>query len=665
MTRTLFFVFVLAFAQLAVAQDVTELAVGQRVEGRLAQESEDRYSLQLDSEQFIAGWADQITVDVVITVYGPEGERVTRIDVSGRGPEPFQFEVEDAGVYGIAIEPFEDEEGDYALVIERVEPIATEPAAIVDQLMAAVDREDSPGVVVGVVRDGDLVFSKAYGMANLTYDIPFTVDTPTNIGSTSKQFTAFAITMLADEGQIDLDADVRTYIPELPDLGETVTVRHLLTHTSGYREFLNALAMGGRRLDLGDGIEREEIIELVQRQPELQNAPGSEWNYNNTAFALLAEIVARVSGESFPDWMETNVFEPLGMTHTTVRANNHQIIPGASQGYESAEGGGWQNATDLGGAMGAGGIYTTVGDLVKWMQNYHTAELGGREVIDQMTTSYVLTNGDTTGYGFGLFVDEFRGQRRWQHGGADTAHRSEFGYMPDLNAGLIILSNFPGVPGNAGARIAEAFFSDVLETDSPETEDEPPAAEAAPETPPEDVFYAADFDAFVGRYEMEEVPGFVLTFRRDGDQFFAQATGQPEVELFHREGTTFEIRVVDAAVTFHRDDDGQVHSITLHQNGDHPANRLEEEAELSLDDFVGRYFSEELEAFYTVAVEEDELVLQHRRWDDVTLSHVSGDKFSGGFPIANIDFERDEGGAVTGLRAGSGRTRDVLFEKMN
>ena len=231
--RLLLLLLVFVFAQSAVAQNLAELTVGQSVDGSLVHGEEDVYTLQLDADQFVAGWANQITVDVVIVISGPDGEEVNRTDVSGRGADNFQFEAEAAGEYRIVITPFEEAEGNYALVVNRIEPIATEPEAVVDQLMAAFDRDTSPGVVVGIVRDGEIVFSRAYGMANLTYDIPFTVDTPTNIGSTSKQFTAFAITMLAEQGKLNLDDDVREYIEELPDLGETVTIRHLLTHTGG------------------------------------------------------------------------------------------------------------------------------------------------------------------------------------------------------------------------------------------------------------------------------------------------------------------------------------------------------------------------------------------------------------------------------------------------
>ncbi|NNF57740.1 MAG: serine hydrolase [Rhodothermaceae bacterium] len=650
-----------ALAPLASAQDAQPLRPGDAITHDLASDGSHPYTLTLAADQFVLGDADQHTVDVVITVTDPEGETVRRFDTSPRGPESFQFTTNTAGDYTITVTPFEEQEGRYTMRLDRIEAAATTPEGIVDQQFAVLENDHSPGAVVAIVERGELVFAKPYGMANLAYGLPYTLDTPTNIGSTSKQFTAFAITLLADQGHLSLDDDVRTHIPELPDLGETVTLRHLLTHTSGYREFLNALAMGGRQLGDGDPIDRSELIAVVQRQPALQNAPGTEWNYNNTAFGLLAMVVERVTGETFPDWMRANVFEPLGMTNTYVRASPAQIIPNRAQGYVPAEHGGWQEAVDLGGAMGAGGIYSTAPDLARWMDNYRTATLGGPDVIAQMTTPYVLADGDTTNYGFGLFIDEMRGLQRFQHGGADTAHRSNFGYLPEIESGLIVLTNSPTVPGSTG-RIVEAFFGEHL---APEADDE------APPTTANEVFDPASFDpetlnAYAGRYEMEEVPGFILTFRRDGDQFFAQATGQPEFELFPVSPTRFELRVVDAQVTFHPEDDGSVNTITLHQNGDHPANRLPdaETAAPDLAAYTGRYYSDELETFYTLTVKEGDLHLMHRRMDEpVTLTHSRGDEFTGSFPIATLAFERGDDGTVTGFRAGNGRTRDVWFEK--
>jgi CubicO group peptidase (beta-lactamase class C family) len=550
------------------------------------------------------------------------------------------------------------------IVLTSAAPAAAQEPATerdrVDRIMADYSGLETPGAVVAVVRNGEIAFQRAYGMANLTHGIPFTVETRTNIGSTSKQFTAFAIALLADQGRLSLDDDVRSHIPELPDLGEVVTLRHLVGHTSGYREYLNALAIGGWRLEAGDHIDRDEILTVVQRQPSLQNRPGAEHNYNNTGYALLARVVERVTGEAFPDWMQENVFGPLDMNASVVRADPRQIVPNSAQGYAPTGDDGFREVGDLPASMGAGGIYTTVGDLAIWMRNLRTAELGGRAVMDRMTTRNVLTTGDTISYAMGLLVSTLRGLDVVQHGGADAAHRSTFIYHPGLDAGLIVQSNHAGFDGTITGRIAEVFFGDHMEP----REDDVVAAD--PGTFDPDLFDAASFDAYVGRYELAGRPGFILTFWREDDRLLSQATGQPSVELTPTSDSTFAVPVVRASLTFHRDDAGQVTGLTLHQNGNHIAHRLPDEADeerLDLAPYVGRYYSAEFETHYTVAIEEDHLVLRHRRRPPVTLNHASDDEFTGGFPVARVVFDRDDRGRVTAFRASNGRARDLVFQR--
>jgi CubicO group peptidase (beta-lactamase class C family) len=533
----------------------------------------------------------------------------------------------------------------------------------VDRILADYSGTETPGAVVAIVRDGHIVFQRAYGMANLTHGIPFAVDTRTNIGSTSKQFTAFAIALLADRGQLALDDDVRAHIPELPDLGEVVRLRHLVSHTSGYREFLNALAIGGWRFDPLDHIDRDEILTVVQRQPALQNSPGAEYNYNNTGYALLALVVERVTGEPFRDWMRANVFEPLGMNQTVIRGDPQRIVPNSAQGYgpvgeDGADG--FREIFDIPSAMGAGGIYTTVGDLALWMRNLRTAELGGPAVLERMTTRNVLTTGDTISYAMGLMVSTVRGLRMVQHGGADAAHRSTFIYHPELDAGLIVQSNHAGFDGTIPGRIAEVFFGEHMEPR------EDPAAAPDVAFDPE-LYDTTSFDAYAGRYELEIQPGFILTFWRDEDRLMTQATGQRAFELTPTSDSTFALPVVRASVTFHRDEDGRVTALTLHQNGNHRAHRLPDEdgdeEVVDLAPYVGRYYSAEFETFYDVVLEEDHLVVRHRRLAPMTLAHASDDMFTGSFPLARVEFDRGDDGRVTGFRAGNGRARDILFRR--
>jgi CubicO group peptidase (beta-lactamase class C family) len=647
---------VLLCAGSANAQQSQPITVGRAVERTLAHGEKHVYELVLQPGRFVHGRAVQNGVDLTVAIIGPQGDTIAKVDSPNgkEGPEPFQFTTKANGTHRIVIAPLESESGSgqYTLTVERNLAAATTPRGKVEQLFATLDPQ-GPGVAVGVVQDGKLTYQNAWGLANLTHKVPFAVDTRTNIGSTSKQFTAFAILLLVRQGKLSLDDDVRKHIPELPDLKQTVTIRHLLTHTSGYREYLNALALAGRQLFLGDYVDRDEIIAMIKRQPALQNAPGAEFNYNNSGYALASMIVERVSKQKFPDFLRDQVFRPLGMNNSIVRANVGQIIPNSSQGYVSAAGG-FREAQDLGASMGAGGIYTTIGDLAKWVANYEKQTVGPQGFFQQMTARNVLTSGDTSAYGLGLFVDRWKGLARVHHGGADVAHRSALIYFPALRTGVTVQSNNASVNAESYAnQIIEAFFGERLKED------------AAPK-PGAIAFDTTLFAKYAGRYALDEAPAFVVSFTRRGDKYYTQATGQPEVEMKPTSDSTFALTVVDASLTFHREADGSVKYVTLHQNGAHRATRVGAVAAPARPDmraFVGRYFSEELETFYDITLEQDTLRLSGRRIASMKLTHVSGDRFNGVFPIANIAFERDAAGQVVALRAGNGRTRDVVFKR--
>ena len=642
-----------------LAAQTTELREGRPVRGALAPGDTVRYVVDVGDDWFVLGEVEQISVDAVVRVVGPEGEQVGRFDALGRGGERFGGRVEKAGTYEIQVFPFEDDEGEFSIELLRVEAVSDDPEKRADQLMSRYDGDSSPGAAVQVWRDGRVLFSRAYGMANLGYGIPFETDTRTNIGSTTKQFTAFAIMLQADRGLLSLDDDIREHLPELPAFDETIRVRHLITHTSGLREFLNLLVMTGRRLDHGDWIDRAELVEIVKRQPTLQNSPGAEWNYNNTAFGLAALIVERTSGMDFPEFMRVNVFEPLGMMHTMVRPSPEHIVPNMSVGYTPGRDG-FRDIGDLGGAMGAGAIYSTLDDLQRWVQNYANPRVGSTEIFEEMMTSSVLTDGEETGYGYGLFIDEQKGLRRVHHGGADVAHRSMLAYYPEIKAGITTQSNHAGFNANVAFELAELFFADAMESD----EDDAVAGEAFdPES-----FDPTDFDDFVGRYALDAAPNFILTFTREDDTYYTQATGQQRLEIVPTSDSSFALTAVEAAVTFHRNEAGEVDGATLHQNGDNHATRLADDEERwapstdDLGDFEGRFFSPELETFYTLVVEGDSLRVEHRRADDATLEPGERDNFAGGG--LSFSFERDRNGQVIGFYVANGRTRDVRFERV-
>jgi len=548
-------------------------------------------------------------------------------------------------------------------MILLVAPLAAETAAVdqasgdtkarLAELLAPMEG-DRPGAVVGLVRDGELVAARAVGKAELSFGVPFELDTPTNIGSTAKQFTGYALARLHEQGRLSLDDDIRTYFPDLPEFDEVVTLRHLASHTSGYREFLNTLAMAGVRIQKGDWIDPDEAIALIRRQPGLQNSPGAEWNYNNTGYVLLARVIEQVTEMPFADWMARDVFEPLGMNDTRVRPAPDVIIANAARGY-SKDDEQWREARDLGGAMGAGGVYTTMSDMARWM-----AELGGFAHAGPKVGELLVTPFEGTSYGLGLMIQEWRGQRRWQHGGGDLGHLSVFHYYPDLDAGVMVFANHHQLPPNLVDDLTELFLADQLEP--PEDQTGPGEGRLAEDAPFED----AMFDRYTGRYELESAPGFVLRFFRDDERYMTQATGQPAVELTPIDARSFTLDVVNARIVFEAGEDGKIAALTLFQNGEHRAVRLDDEGTPlpDLSQYVGRYFSAELETFYEVTIEEEALTLRHRRFGPLTLDHKQDDAFQAAFPLVSVDFERDADGRVTGLKAGNQRTRDVRFERV-
>jgi CubicO group peptidase (beta-lactamase class C family) len=466
MKRTLLLALALVPAPLA-AQERTPLPVGQTISGALTPDARHTYTLELADRTFVLGRVNQISLDVVVTILAPDGEEVAEFDGPSRGPENFMFTTDTAGTFVVAVAPFERQEGDYEVTVDRSEPAATDPSGRLDQLMTPYSGEDTPGAVVGILDRGEVVFERAWGMADLTYGVPHEVDTPTNIGSVTKQFTAMAILLLRKDGKLSLDDEVRKHIPELPDFGEPVTIKNLLNHTGGYREIYNFLPMTGRAGE--DHIDRDEAIELVQRQPELQARPNTEYNYNNTGFILLSMIVERVSDKTFPEFLQERVFGPLGMESTRVKYAQGEIIPRASTPYVPVEEGGWRSARDLAASAGAGGIYTTFRDMTRWMLNYRDATVGGSETIELLTTRNILANGDTTGYGLGIGVGTVRGQTVYRHTGGDTAHRTYFSYFPELESGVFLSSNNATFAFASAQEIEELFFGDRLD---PEVADE-------------------------------------------------------------------------------------------------------------------------------------------------------------------------------------------------
>jgi CubicO group peptidase (beta-lactamase class C family) len=264
-------------------------------------------------------------------------------------------------------------------------------AARVDALFERFNRAPSPGVAVAVVRDGKVLLRRGYGLADLEHNVPITPSTVFDTASIAKQFTGLAVAMLATEGKIKLTDDIRTTIPELPDLGQRITIDHLLHHTSGIRDWPGALAAGGWRWD--DVILYRDILAMAYRQRALNFAPGAEHHYSNTGYNVLAELIKRVTGKPLRAWTEEQFFRPLGMTSTHFRDDYTEVIANRAFGYGKGKDGKFHATPDNLAAPGSSSLFSSVDDLARWLINFDEAKVGGKEAIALSRTPGKLNDG--------------------------------------------------------------------------------------------------------------------------------------------------------------------------------------------------------------------------------------------------------------------------------
>lgn len=312
----------------------------------------------------------------------------------------------------------------------------------VDSMMVSYTVGRSPGCAVGVTQDGALSFAKGYGLADVAHGTPLTPSTRFYVASLSKQFTAMSIVLLVEDGRLSLDDVVQKWVPELPSFGKRITLRHLLSHTSGLRDYMTLLAVSGWPSD-GELTERQ-FLDLIHRQKTLNFSPGDEFLYSNTGYALLAVVVKRASGLSLRDFAAKRIFEPLGMTNTEFRDDHKKAIPNRALGYEETQNGIVETNPRMD-VVGDAGVYSTVEDLAKWEANFTIPKVGGALGITMMTEPGRLNNGQKIPYGFALTLGEMRGMKTIAHSGAFGGFRTEFLRFPEVDIGVVTLCNTSAV----------------------------------------------------------------------------------------------------------------------------------------------------------------------------------------------------------------------------
>lgn len=524
-----------------------------------------------------------------------------------------------------------------------------DPAHRVDSIFADVSGPTSPGCAVSVMRDGAPVYERGYGMANLSYGIPITPWSVFHVASVSKHFTAMAVELLVNEGKVSWDDDIRDHVPEVPDFGTPITLRHLVHHTSGIRDQWSLLSMAGWRWE-ADVVTQKDVLDITSRQTALNFEPGERYLYSNTGFTLLAVVVERVSGQSLREFTTERIFEPLGMEQTHFHDDHQMLVRNRAWAYEPDDDGlwGWRNSIPDFDVVGATSLFTTAHDMAAWDRNFVTGAVGGEDALRRLRSRFVLTSGDTIDYAHGLGLGSQRGLRTEGHGGADAGYRSNFLRFPDQGLSVVVLCNFPSAdPGGRAERVAEAYLADRMEPREEEdggVSDEPTATVAEER-----------LRELVGVYR-GELPNQVLVVERSADTL--RFRDGPRLRPLG-EGR-FEIGESGDVLTFRRGEEGAFVAEAGFGRGVQHAVWSPDARELSR--YEGTWTSDEVGTDYRFELGDDGgLWAHHRKLDSVRLEPLSPGVFRVRGNIA--DFRHDDAGRPVGFSLSSGRVWNVAFER--
>jgi CubicO group peptidase (beta-lactamase class C family) len=529
----------------------------------------------------------------------------------------------------------------------------------INKLFTLWDKKNSPGCAVAIVRNDSVLFAKGYGMANLEYDIPIEPGTIFHMASVSKQFTAFAVVLLAKQGKLQLDDDIHKYLSWFPDLKEKITIRNLLNHTSGIRDQWQLLAISGTRLD--DVITQEHIVKILSKQQALNFKPGEQYSYSNSGFTMLAEIVRSVTGQSLRQFTDSAIFKPLGMTNTHFHDDYEEIVKNRSYSYYKTDSVHFANSILSYSNAGATSLFTNLNDLSKWIMNFYTHKVGDQKDIDQLTQKGKLNNGKELNYALGITSDIYKGWKQFSHGGADAGYRTHLTVFPDLKMGFAVFSNLGDV--NAGRKVyqvADLFITDTAKRRSADAPKDTDSSSAVLKD-------TIGIKKFAGNYIADD--GLQINFRVDNKKLFADAFGRTflltkaerdSFSLFADPGVKFLFSGHAAGDTtvfaaFSRD---EKHLLTKYVADTSQPDQV-------LKAYTGNYFCPELDCKYGIVLKDHHLVLTNSKYSDARLNLVGNDHLVNDFWWMNhLMIIRNSKKEIIGFEVNSGRIQHLRFNKI-
>ncbi|MCX6538222.1 MAG: serine hydrolase [Acidobacteria bacterium] len=433
-------------------------------------------------------------------------------------------------------------------------------AADVDRVFATFDSPDSPGCAVGLYKDGTIAYERGFGSADIEHNVPIAADTMFYAGSVSKQFTAMAVALAIKQGLFGLDDDIRKLIPELPDYGSPITVRHLIHHTSGLRDINTLMSIAGRRDE--DAFDNDAVLRILARQKALNFKPGDEHLYSNSGYAMLALLVERAAHTSFAEFAAANIFAPLGMTATHFHTDLGRLVKNRALAYDRTALGAIRLNTPQNERAGAGGLFTSVHELLAWDENFYTGRVGGRDVIAQLETPGKLNGGSPLVYAWGLQVGTYRGLPIVEHAGALGGFRAHIIRFRGQHFSAALLCNASAInPAALSRRVADVYLKDVF-TQPPPAPTGTSAQRGAAAAGPPTAYNAAETAGFAGAYYSDELET-MYRVSVEGGEFLWLTRGVQRTRVPLQAGARDEFRGAGSTLRFERDAGGRVAGLTV------------------------------------------------------------------------------------------------------
>jgi CubicO group peptidase (beta-lactamase class C family) len=524
----------------------------------------------------------------------------------------------------------------------------------IDSIFTEWNKTDVPGCALGIIREGKLIYAKGYGMANMEYDIPNAASSVFRIGSTSKQFTAASIVLLAEKDKLTLDDNLKSLFPDFPEYAKKITIRHLLNHTSGIRDYLQISYLKGLGDD--DYYTDDNVMKWLINQTDLNFAPGEEYLYSNSGYWLLGQIVKKVAGMNMAEFAKKEIFEPLKMDNTHFHNDHTHIVKNRASGYIPGNNETYKISMTTLDMIGDGGIFTTINDIKKWDDAYYESTVLSREFWSVMTQQGVLNNGQVIDYASGLMIRKYKGLKTVRHGGAFVGFRAELLRFPEQKLSIAIFANRGDAnPSRMANQVADILLKDEL-IEKIVKNDEKVNIDIT-----EDEFQRTQL---VGGYEIQ--PGVVAKLSIKNDSLnVLQTWNKSTYTLLKVRGNTFQISGNEnIRFSFSNLKNGFTQTLTVLQDGRETRAERKKEVDLSgidLNDYLGSYYSKELDVTYDFEVENGVLkagIKEKKSLVDCTISEI--DKFTMEFGM--IRFQRT-GGLISSFELDSGRVKKLKFHK--